>query len=185
MAQARGKAETPNVNLLPEGEWEGRPGGDFLKWALSWGKRIIVVTEGIVILAFLSRFWLDTTLADLAEKIGQKKQIVAGEANFERQWRFLLARVNKVAEIEKLVSPLYIYDRVRALIPSGVAVDNITVSGKAISMTAKGDEAGLSQLVAAFKDSEEFTDLDVARVSKTGGVVGADLALTAGFVTKR
>jgi hypothetical protein len=47
------------INFLPEDELEKSPIGRFLKWALKAGRYIIVLTELIVVVVFISRFRLD------------------------------------------------------------------------------------------------------------------------------
>ena len=58
-----------DINLLPREEFEQKTVGRFLIWALTVGRWIVIVTELIVITAFLSRFKLDRDLANLYEKI--------------------------------------------------------------------------------------------------------------------
>jgi hypothetical protein len=60
------------INLLPKEEFEKKPLGKFLVWALSIGRYIVIFTELIVILAFLSRFKLDRDLADLNQSVREK-----------------------------------------------------------------------------------------------------------------
>lgn len=176
------KSQVPEVNLLPGDDLEGRPGGIFLKWALTWGKRIVVTTELIVILAFLSRFWLDTEVANLAEKIGQKKMIIQSEEGFEEKFRALSERMNKASSIEKLPSPLFVYDKVQVLIPSTIFVSRLSVDSHSVSLAGSADEASLGKLVDTFKNSAEFTDVSVGGVSQTGESATVGFSLRASFI---
>src|SRR3989344_9255692 len=89
----------PKVNLLPKEELETKPFGRFLKWALSYGRYIIVTVELIVFLVFFSRFIYDRELADLNDKIEQKQAIVASAQEFEDRFR---AIQNHILYIETL-----------------------------------------------------------------------------------
>jgi len=61
------------INLLPPSEFEQSFWGKFLKWAVTAGRYVTILTELVVILAFLFRFKLDTEVADLGTRIeGQK-----------------------------------------------------------------------------------------------------------------
>lgn len=62
-------AHNLKVNLLPPSEFELSFWGRFLKWAVTTGRYIIILTELIVILAFLSRFKLDEDLRKLNDQI--------------------------------------------------------------------------------------------------------------------
>lgn len=176
--------KTVEVNLLPGEDLEERPGGKFLKWALSWGKRIVIVTEGIVILAFLSRFWLDTTVADLAEQITSKKNIVAASANFEAKFRNTPERITKAKEINSQVSVITILDRTRTLIPPRVTVSQMIVNGTGVSFSGTADEQSLALLVTAFRKSADFTDLTVERITKTSPSMTIDFSMRATFVKR-
>lgn len=176
------KPVVPDLNLLPGDDLEGRPGGIFLKWALTWGKRIVVTTELIVILAFLSRFWLDTEVANLAEKIDQKKMIIQSESGFEQRFRTLSERMNKAKSIERLPSPLSVYDKVQPLIPGTVFVSRLSVDGRSVSLAGSTDETSLGKLVDTFKNSAEFTDVNVDGVSQAGGSAAVGFSLQASFV---
>ena len=84
------KFPTPDVNLLAGDELDTSPQGKFVRWALTWGRRIVVLTELVVILAFISRFWLDTTVASLNDKIEQKRAVVSSFSDFEDKYRAVL-----------------------------------------------------------------------------------------------
>lgn len=170
------------INLLPGDDFEGRPGGKFLKWALTWGKRIVILTEAVVILAFLSRFWLDTIVADQAEQITQKKNVIVASANFEKIFRAAVERINKVGAIDNQVSLLSVLDKAKALVPSKVAVTQMTVSATDVSLSGQSDEQSLALLVSAFRSSPNFSDLTVEKISKTNPSVVVDFSMKAKYL---
>ncbi|MBI3385346.1 hypothetical protein HY030_04095, partial [Candidatus Gottesmanbacteria bacterium] len=96
-------AQTPlpkiNINLMPTEDLERTPAGRFLKWALTVGRYIVIFTELIVLIAFLSRFWLDRTLSDLHESIKQKQAIVKSAKDLEDQARSVQNRLHEVSTI--------------------------------------------------------------------------------------
>lgn len=181
---AREKFATPDVNFLPKDELEGRPGGSFLRWALTWGKRIVVLTELIVILAFLSRFWLDTQVADLSEKIDRQRGVVLASSEFEKKFRVLSARVEKAQAIENLRSPLVVYNTALKIIPASVTVSRIMVDNHSVSMAGGGSDQAIVDIVSAFRESSEFSDVNVERISKTDLSPNVTFSLQATFVGK-
>lgn len=176
------KSKLPEVNLLPGDDFGDRPGGQFLHWALTWGKRIVVTTELVVILAFLSRFWLDTEVANNSEKIDQKKLVVLSQKDFEEKFRALSDRVSKAKSIEMLVSPLTVYAQTEELVPLTVTVSQLSATNHSVSFSATSDEASLGKLVEAFKSSPKFSDVSVEKVAagERSGIV--DFSLSASFV---
>src|SRR3989344_9696651 len=97
---ARGKP----VNLLPPSEFESSFWGKFLKWAVSGGRYIIIVTELIVILAFLSRFKLDKDISELSEEIQGKVSVLEAELPVEREFR---EQQRKLAAAEAILNSRY------------------------------------------------------------------------------
>ncbi|MBI4099564.1 hypothetical protein HY440_01005 [Candidatus Microgenomates bacterium] len=173
--------KTVEVNLLPGEDLETRPGGKFLKWALSWGKRIVIITEGIVILAFLSRFWLDTTVADLTEKITSKKGAVEASAKFEKTFRQTTERIEKAGRIEQETSLLAVYDKARTLIPNGITISQMAVTTKGLTLTGTGTETSLAVLVAAFRKSPSFDDLTIDKITKVSPSETIDFSMKASY----
>lgn len=180
MAQA--KKGSFELNLLPGDSLEDRPGGYFLRWALTWGKRIVVGTELVVILAFLSRFWLDTTVADLSEKIEAKRAVIASSSEFEKKFRSVMSRVDQASTIENTTSPVYIYRQAKKLIPPQLSITAVTVSERSVSFSATTDEQSLAKLVDSFRSSQQFADITIDRVAKSGTTSAVDFSFQASFV---
>lgn len=178
------KYPTPELNLLSGNDYVDQSQGKVLHWALTWGKRIVVLTELVVICAFLSRFWLDTTVTDLNEQLTQKKSIVKASSESEKRFRLLQTRMENATKIENTVSVLSVYDLTQSLIPSGVILTQLNVSRKDIALTGSATEPVLAQLVNSFKQSKEFTDLSVDRISKKGIGDSVDFSLKALYASK-
>ena len=64
-------AKTVDVNLLEKDDFSESPIGRIVTWAITYGRYIMILTEIVVLLAFISRFSLDRKLTDLNEAIGQ------------------------------------------------------------------------------------------------------------------
>jgi Tfp pilus assembly protein PilN len=87
------------INLLPKDQFEYSQAGKFIKWSISVGRWIVVLTEFIVICAFLSRFYFDTQLANLFDDIKQKKAIVASAATFEENFRNTQEKIKIIKDL--------------------------------------------------------------------------------------
>lgn len=82
-----------NINLAPKDEFESSLTGKILRWALTTGRMIVVLTEFVVILAFVSRFKLDRDLNDINDMVTQKQAIVVSFEDTENQMRDLQSRL--------------------------------------------------------------------------------------------
>ena len=75
------------INLLPKEQFETSNLGKLVQWAVDIGRWIVVLTEFVVICAFLSRFYFDTKLANLFDEVKQKQAIVNSASSFEENFR--------------------------------------------------------------------------------------------------
>lgn len=178
------KFPTPEVNLLAGEDYENQIQGKFLRWALTWGKRVVVLTELVVILAFLSRFWLDTTVADLNDKIIQKKTIVSSSADSENRFRTIAARIDRATKVENAVSVLTVYDQMVMLIPPSVVLSQVNVSSTVVSMAGTGSEIVLAKLVKDFQNSKNFLNINLDKISKQTGSNEVAFTLKADYAGK-
>ena len=142
------------VNLLPKTAWETSFWGRFFKWALTAGRYIVILTELVVIAAFLSRFKLDRDYSDLGDRISGKKAVLTSMAETEKKFRLAQERLVESGKIlenqQKVMEEL---DKLTAKIPPGVTLTNLAISKKEISVTGIADNDGgvgvfLSRLAA-------------------------------------
>ncbi|MEK7154950.1 MAG: PilN domain-containing protein [Patescibacteria group bacterium] len=148
------------VNLLPQTELDASVWGKILKWALSTGRYIVILTELVVIAAFLSRFKLDKDYSDLGDRITGKKSILTALQNTETKFR---TTQNQLAAAKRVIDTSLpageLLDTVTSQVPPGVTLTSIVIDakGSAISGTAQND-----RVLAVFLDrlvSSELTGL--------------------------
>ena len=87
MAALKQKSKKEEINLLPQKGFASTTAGRILAWILSTFRIIVIVTEIIVMVAFLSRFWLDAQNTDLDEEITQKQALIAASLGFEKRFK--------------------------------------------------------------------------------------------------
>src|SRR3990167_9181041 len=88
------------INLLVLEGFEHSPVGKVLHWLLSAGRTIVIFTELIVIISFLSRFWLDRTLTDLSEQNNNKRAQIEASRQFEENFKSVQQRLSLVNQIQ-------------------------------------------------------------------------------------
>lgn len=125
----------PKLNLLPTDRFEYSKLGRFLKWALSAGRYVVVFTELIVIIAFISRFWFDRQLTDLREQRVQKSAIVDSfrdtQNKFEQTKAMLNLIKNTLAGGAKTMTRL---SQIQNLTPPGIEYQSIAISSQSASL---------------------------------------------------
>lgn len=161
------------LNLLPTDRFEYSRLGRFLKWALSAGRYVVVFTELIVIIAFISRFWFDRQLTDLREQRVQKSAIVASfkdtQNKFEQTKTMLNLIKNALADGPKTVARL---SQIQNLTPLGIEYQSITVSSQSASLVGFAPNTNsFSSLITLFQTAKDqfFKKVDIGQfgLSKT------------------
>jgi Tfp pilus assembly protein PilN len=163
-----------SLNLLPKDEFSESFLGKCLTWSLSIGRYLVILTELIVILSFISRFKLDRDLTDLNEQINLQKQIILSYADTEQQFRTIQAKVdhiNQTQETDLIIETLTTLER---LVPPGVKIAQLSLRPTAITFSGS---AFSPQLVKRVTDSltvhynqQQITLSEVKLNSQTGNV---------------
>jgi len=156
-------APKSKIEFLPQEEWEKTSFGKFIKWLLTIGRYIVIFTELIVILAFLSRFKLDRDLTDLYEEIKQKQAIIQSSADFESDFRFLQKQLSTIEGLRKeQLKTNQLLEEISELTPIDISFSDLTISGDQASFTANAlSEAGLATFINNLKQSPRFNDLTI------------------------
>lgn len=160
------------INLLIKEGFEYSTLGKTLSWILSIGRIVVIFTELVVIIAFLSRFWLDKTHTDLLEENDIKKSQVQASSNFEKDFRLAQSRIQAYASLDKsrlLISPTI--KGLAELLPADVILTKVNISPKIVDIEGSSlSESGLAGYIKALDESSLFTTTTLADVSlKRGG----------------
>lgn len=173
------------ISLLPKEEFEQRPLGKLLIWALSAGRWIVVLTEFIVICAFLSRFYLDRRIADLSEEISQKRAIVVSMAGFEKEFRLVGERLEAVKKITAARRQEEVFDLVTPMVPADVILTSLSLEKEKVKISALAlSQAGLNSFLANISASPHFSETSITRIAKEEGETGIKINLSAQLRTK-
>lgn len=161
-------AQKASIELLPQEEWQKGKLGKLLKWTLTVGRHIVILTELVVILAFLSRFKLDRDLADLGKEIEQKQAIIEASADFEKEFRFLQKRLVSIESLRKDQIPaVEIVSELATLTPLNIQFSDLEVNKEGTELTATSlTESGLATFLDKLKNSDRFKKLFLTEVSQ-------------------
>lgn len=164
------------INLLPLDEFERSFLGKALKWALTAGKGIVIMTEFVVILAFLSRFWLDRQVNDINEELIQKQAVVDSYIEVEERMRAIQERIDLVEEVdETTLKARAAIGSIIATTPRDVIYESIDVSNTTLTLSGiSGSETSFAALLSAVRESETWTNVSLGDVEfnqRKGGVI--------------
>jgi hypothetical protein len=162
-------AQKSAINLLPKSDFDISLWGRILKWSLTTGRYIIIVTEMVVILAFLSRFKLDKDLSDMHERLDGKIGILNAtydtEVNF-RSTQIRLQEAKTLMDNQKDTSALlkHITDK----IPQGLVLTSMDADwGKreiALSGVANSQQA-LAEFMYYMRKDSIWKDPDLTSIN--------------------
>ena len=102
MAQTKRKTD---INLVVTKVKEESLSAQFLAWALTYGRYIIIIIQIVVLSVFFMRFRLDRDRTDLKESVGQKEALIESISEVDAEVR----RVQKSLGDIKSVTGNYDY----------------------------------------------------------------------------
>jgi len=162
-------AKPVSINLLGEQDLEHTPWGRIVAWATTYGRYIMISTEIIVLLAFISRFSLDRKLTDLTEEVNQKQAIINANVDFEKQIKSLQANLSTTRKILSTQSgPVDIVSTLETLIPPDVYLTTIELSTKKLSIAAvAGSTQGFSQFLANLQATKQLKNVLLGDINRS------------------
>lgn len=172
------------INLLPKKGFATTTVGRILSWLLSTFRIIVIVTEMIVMLAFLSRFWLDAKNSDLNDQIEQKKAVLAASGDFEKQFKDTQRRLNTFSALTANTTPVASsLKTVTSYLPSDIFLTSYSLSAKNIQVSAiASSEKSIQQFIANLQSNEIFQNISLTEVKEdsknsTFMIFGLDIKL--------
>lgn len=165
------------INLLPDK-------GDtvlvqFLNWALSVGRLLIIIVETLALGTFLYRFTLDWQIIDLKDKIKQQRAIVTSFKSQEDIFRNMQTRLDLIKKIDGLSAknPQMLSDIVE-MGRGYVTFRRLYVADKSVSIEVfASNPAPISAFVAALKEHPRIQSISIDKIENktTSSVVTAGI----------
>jgi Tfp pilus assembly protein PilN len=154
------------INLLPQEQFAASTTGRVLTWALSTFRIIVIITELVVILAFLSRFFLDAEHADLTEQIEQKQAVIAGSSEFEKTFRQVQQRLkifSQLTEQDKQTSS--VLSKLAISIPPDVYLDSVNLNDNSLSLVGLSpNERSIQEFVVNLEANLGAKNVNLERI---------------------
>src|SRR4030042_2785268 len=161
------KKPKQQINLIPEVGFENTTFGRILAWILSTFRIIVIITEVIVMGAFLSRFWLDAQNSDLKEEVEEKKSYLVASQGFENEFKDTQKRIEIYSKNSKdsgiLTKSL---STIVSFLPPDLSLKMLTFSEGTIDVEGyTPNEKSIQQLVANLQSSDLFDNIGIDEIS--------------------
>lgn len=158
------------INLLPADDFPETLMGRILKWLLTTFRFIVISVELVVIIGFLSRFFLDTQNSDLTDEINQKKALIESYLPFEKDFKRTQAQLAILKSYTKdSLHSAPLVTRVAELIPSQLQLTSFTNHEGLLEIkVTSGSEAAVSSFVSVLSKDSQFSDVYVSQIENRG-----------------
>ncbi len=174
-----------SINLLPRDAFESSTVGIVLEWALAFGKWAVILTQLIVMFAFLWRFALDRQMTDLRTAVAKDVAIIGSYNQIERDFILAQKRISfaKTALVDQTTISRA-FTLLTQATPAGIWYDHITITPKTLSFTAYASSLGsFGQFLTTLQHTPFFTAVTISQI-QDGGAKDAqmqfDVTLTLG-----
>lgn len=154
------------INLIPQNEFESSNFGRVLKWALSTFRVMVIITELVVMSAFLSRFWLDAKISDLNDEINTSKSQIIAYKDIETEFRSIQKRTSIAKSIYSEPKISNIITNVSKNIPGDIILNSISDTDKVVTIKASSfSEQSIAQFIINLESNKDLEDINLSQVS--------------------
>lgn len=145
-------AKNKSINLLPQEEFDASVLGRTLKWAMGSFRIIVILTEMVVMAAFLSRFWLDAQNSDLDSSIKVAAAQISAQSDFEKEFRGVQKKLSIFKQITSVPTNSGKIDLVSSKIPSDLLLTSINMQDNLIQIKGTAvSEVSVAQFISNLK----------------------------------
>jgi len=180
-------AQSVSVNLLEHDDLDDSVITRLIGWAVTYGRYIMIGTEIIVLLAFISRFSLDRKLTDLREELNQKQIILKANLEFENEFKKTQKKLTMVRTlINTQTQSGDILFLLQGLLPPDVYLTEFQLAQNKLTFGAvAGTTDGFSRFLSNINSQKELTGVELTDIRK-GTLRGIEFRVNAtiGPVTK-
>lgn len=159
----------PTVNLMGEEEMEHTPAGRIVTWAVTYGRYIMIGTEIVVLLAFISRFSLDRKLTDLNDEVEQKQAIIEANSDFETQFRTLQDKLAKTATLLTTSSVTNnALTTIETILPVDTRLETLKITEEnVVGNVVANTTTGFAQLAANLQAARIFSQVEIGDINRS------------------
>lgn len=152
------------INLLPQEEFKATTPGRILTWLMSTFRYIVIVTEMIVMGAFMSRFWLDAQSNDLNDTLAQKTAIIQSTSDFENDFKTTQSQLKVISELRGTPANS-VLSKIASHLPKDVVLTSYSLTGNNVkAQGVSSSERSIAQFIANLESNEDLSDVSLTQV---------------------
>lgn len=154
-----------DINLVPKDPFFETIIGKILKWSLSVGRYIVIFTELVVIVSFVTRFSLDRQVTDLNKAIDQKKNIILAFGDLDENFRNIQFKIDNYKQVEQQRNIAEVFPKLTEITPPNVIYEELTVWQDRVNLTGLAQNQGaLNTLINNLQISDNFFEVAVEKI---------------------
>ena len=155
------QASKQSIDLIKN---KSNPLDDVLKWALSFGRLLVIIVEIVAFSAFIYRFTLDRQYVDLNDKIKSEQAIIEASKSQEMKFRNLQQRLATINQIDTNGNKIYqIINDVIAFTPAEITFNSMSVDENEIKIDA--NIQSISSLTSFMNSLKEYPSVLTANIT--------------------
>ncbi len=156
------------INLLPQKEFEGSTLGRVLRWATGTFRIIVIITEMIVMAAFLSRFWLDAQNSDLTDSIKIRSAQILAQEGLEKRFREIQIKLSIFKALSTISKPGDRMEIVTLRTPTDIILSSVSIQDESISIKGIAfSEFAIAQFVSNLKSVASFKKVELGSINSS------------------
>jgi Tfp pilus assembly protein PilN len=156
---------------------------EFIKWALSIGRLLVILTELVALFTFIYRFSLDRQLIDLHTKIKQEQAIVSAFKEQEDTYRNLQERLAIASDASSTnQNKVKIITDIEDNTPSDITYDSISLFENGIRIQASIHSiSSLSEFVDYLKSYKGVSSVSIDKIENKASTATISVGITVLF----
>jgi hypothetical protein len=145
---------------------------DLIRWALGFGRFLIIIVEIIAFSAFIYRFVLDRELVDLNDKIKGEQAIVASLKDRENEYRNLQERIAKIKNVSSTGNTkVELINDIIASTPEQIEYGNILAEDDKLLLTINVSSVPeLTRYINFLQEYEQIESAIITGIDNSSGV---------------
>lgn len=173
------------INLAPKDPFYESFLGKITTWALSVGRYLVIFTELVVIVSFLSRFQLDRQVTDLNTEIVKQQRIIESYGDLEQNVRDVQKKIENYGRLKDVRPMKEVFEKLTEITPEDIKYQELTVTTKKISVRAHANSRqALDRYILNLQASNYFFNVVSDNISnKDARTPGYDFQISAQYGT--
>ena len=153
----------------------------FIKWALSAGRLIVILTEALALFTFLYRFSLDRQLIDSHDRIEQKQAIVKLLKNNEDKYRDLQSRISIASNLSiSDKENVDFFQKTLNSAPKDIVFNNVVLSNNFVKFEAIAQSIiSLDTFIKTLKNDKKISSISLDRIENKSSNATISVGITA------